>query len=116
MTTGCCHNDLIGRVAVEGAGETATLDEDSAARLEYLQFPVCERRVEPLVQRTIERQLALLDLLRDFPDRDGRQPRLSAAACATNGGSRAPGEPPVFGHPPEPRMRIKQDHPTLRRC
>ena len=71
-------NDLIGGISVERSGQATAFDQDRAGQLCEAQPVANRRKIEPFVERAVQDQLALLDLLGQLPDRDKREPQGAA--------------------------------------
>lgn len=73
-------DDPVRRIAAESAGQPAALDKDGAQRLGDVQPRASGGLVKPVVQRTVQHELAFLHLLRHFLTRGDRERATSSSS------------------------------------
>ena len=90
------NNHLVRRITVKRLRQLTTLDKNRAGEFPQVQARDGSRVIEPLVERTIQRELAFLDLLRNFPQRDQRQPEIILTLRRHDSRSGSSGQPVVI--------------------
>lgn len=70
MVPGGGNEDLVSGIAVKGLREVAALHEDRARHVPDTEAPRRHRLIQPPIERAVEDELLLLDLLGDFPHGD----------------------------------------------
>ena len=70
VLSGRRHDELIGRIAWKRLGQLTTFYQNRTRQLRQMQTRQGGGQIEPLIERPIQHELALLEFLGELPYRD----------------------------------------------
>ena len=107
------HNDLVGRIAMERAGQLRGLYGNTRSKCQELNASIRECNVEPLTDRTRKGDALKLHEFGDLPA--GNRADANSCLLRIQVGPQSGRKTRIVVDPPNPNVRVEHDHRLLRR-